>query len=239
MSTMVYDDFTTPQLDSGKWTNFAFPPDDAGDVWVLKEPDAQITSGSGRLDVRIEKFTRFHDVIGTHDNPKNLLVSTEMLPISKEGKTRFKGSMGVTGIGVSPRDYRDAFATIQLIDFAGGWVFDAGASDDMVFSLYERLRLDPSWDTFTAVVEDPNTGIVARSGLTHEYEIIFDPARERVEWLIDGLRVFFVDAAPIPDQVIIGLGAFTFHPIENGKSTSIRGQGISVSYGPISVSTEG
>jgi hypothetical protein len=114
-------------------------------------------------------------------------------------------------------------------------VFDACATSDTVFSIYERLPMPGVEQPFTYVVEHPLSGIVAAPGLSHTHTVTLDAGRGTAEWRVDGTLVHHVNGVEIPAQVNIGVGLFTLHPIVDGKSTSLRGQGMSASFGPISV----
>jgi hypothetical protein len=124
---------------------------------------------------------------------------------------------------------------MNVLDMSSGWVFDACATGDTVFSIYERLPVPGVEHPFTHVVEQPLSGIVAAPGLSHEYTVTLDAGRGTAEWRIDGTLVHHLHGLEIPAQVNVGLGIFTLHPIVDGRSTSLRGQGMAASFGPVSV----
>jgi hypothetical protein len=232
----VYDDFSGPELDMSRWFFLEYPPGPDGTSWRCEEPGARTDVGNGTLDIHIERFERAHDQVAIMDNPKHLLLSTEGFPVPADGVATFSMDMAVTSLNATPRDYRDAFASMNVLDMTSGWVFDACATSDTVFSIYERLPMPGVERPFTYVVDAPLSGIVAEPGLSHTYTVALDAGRGTAEWRIDGTLVHQVRGAEIPTQVNIGLGIFTVHPIVDGKSTSLRGQGMSASFGPISVS---
>jgi Family of unknown function (DUF6081) len=235
----VYDDFSGPDLDMSRWYFLEYPPGPDGTSWKCEEPNARTTVEDGKLEIHVERFERAHDQVAIMDNPKHLLLSTETFPVPEGGVATFSMELAVTSINATPRDYRDAFASMNVLDMASGWVFDACATSDMLFSIYERLPMPGVEQPFTYVVEHPLAGIDVKPGLPHTYTVTLDAGRGTVEWRIDGTLVHHVSGAEIPAQVNIGLGLFTLHPITDGKSTSLRGQGISASWGPVSVTLTG
>lgn len=230
----VYDDFSGPDLDTTRWLFLEYPPGPDGTSWKCEEPNARTDVGDGTLGIRVERFERAHDQVAIMDNPKHLLLSTEGFPVPAGGVATFSVDMAVTSINATPRDYRDAFASMNVLDMTSGWVFDACATSDTVFSIYERLPMPGVEHPFTYVAEHPLSGIVTAPGLPHRYSVTLDAHRGTAEWRIDGTLVHHV-RGEIPTQVNVGLGLFTLHPIRNGKSQSLRGQGIAASFGPISV----
>jgi hypothetical protein len=231
----IYDDFSGPELDMSRWFFLEYPPGPDGTSWKCEEPGARTRVGDGRLDIRIERFERAHDQVAIMDNPKHLLLSTETFPVPPGGIATFSMNMAVTSINAAPRDYRDAFASMNVLDMTSGWVFDACATSDTVFSIHERLPMPGVEQPFTHVVEQPLSGIPVAPGRPHDYAVTLDAGRGTVEWHIDGTLVYLIQGAEIPAQVNVGLGIFTLHPIRDGRSTSLRGQGMAASFGPISV----
>jgi hypothetical protein len=231
----IYDDFSGPELDMSRWFFLEYPPGPDGTSWKCEEPNARTTVADGRLDIRIERFERAHDQVAIMDNPKHLLISTEVFPVPAGGVATFSTDLAATSLGATPRDYRDGFASMNILDMNSGWVFDACATSDMVFSLYERLPVPGVERPFTYVVDHPFSGIVAEPGRSHRYSVSLDAGSRTAEWRIDGTLVHDVRGVEIPAQVNVGLGIITTHPIKDGKSRSLRGQGMSATFGPISV----
>lgn len=231
----IYDDFSGPELDMSRWFFLEYPPGPDGTSWKCEEPNARTDVGDGTLDIRVARFERAHDQVAIMDNPKHLLLSTEAFPVPAAGVVTFSMDMAVTSLNATPRDYRDAFASMNVLDMSSGWVFDACATSDSVFSIYERLPMPGVDHPFTYVTEHPLSGIVAAPGLSHRYAVTLDAAAGTAEWHIDDTLVHHV-RGEIPSQVNVGLGLFTLHPIRDGRSQSLRGQGIDASFGPISVS---
>jgi hypothetical protein len=237
--TRTYDDFAGPELDMSRWFYLEYPPGPDGTSWRCQEPNARTNVSDGTLTIDVERFERAHDQVQIMDNPKHLLLSTESFTVPDAGTASFAMEMAATSINATPRDYRDGFASMNVLDMASGWVFDLCATSDAIFSIYERLPVPGVERPFTYVVEHPLAGLEVAPGCGHRYEVTLDAARDSAEWRVDGQLVYHVQGVHIPTQVNIGLGLLTLHPIAGGKSRSLRGQGLSASFGSISVTVSG
>jgi uncharacterized protein DUF6081 len=233
--TRTYDDYLGSDLDMSRWFFLEYPPGPDGNSWRCEEPSARTEVGEGRLDIRVERFEREHDQVAIMDNPKHLLLSTEAFPVPADAVVSFSMDLAVTSINANARDYRDGFAAFNVLDMTTGWVFDACASGDTIFAIHERLPMPGVEQPFTHVVEAPLSGVVAEAGRRHTYTISLDAANGAAEWRVDDTPIYHLRGAEIPSQVNVGLGLFTLHPITDGRSTSVHGQGIAASFGPISV----
>lgn len=235
-SPTIYDDFTGPELDESRWVFLEYPPGDDGSSWRCDEPGARTRVGEGTLDIHIERFERAHDQVPIMDNPKHLLLSTRAFALPPSGAATFTMDLAVTSHNAAPRDYRDGFASMNVLDMSSGWVFDACATGDSLFSIYERLPMPGVENPFTHVVEAPLSGVATQQGQSHTHSVTLDAARGLAQWHVDETLIYQVLGVEIPARVNIGLGIFTLHPILDGKSTSLRGQGLSAWFGPVSVS---
>jgi hypothetical protein len=231
----IYDPFSGPELDMSRWQFLEYPPGPDGTSWRCEEPGARTTVGGGKLDIHIERFERANDHMSIMDNPKHLLLSTEAFSVPAGGVATFSMDLAVTSLNASPRDYRDGFASMNVLDMASGWVFDACATSDTIFSIYERLPMPGVEHPFSYVVEHPLSGVTPAPGVPHTYTVTLDAGRGTAEWRVDGTLIYHILGVEIPASVNIGLGLLTLHPIVDGKSRSLRGQGLSASFGPISV----
>lgn len=231
----VYDDFTTPELDMSRWAFLEYPPGPDGSSWRCAEPNARTSTGTGALTVHIERFTRAHDHVAIMDNPKHLLLSTESFTVPAAGAVTVALDLAVTGIVTAPRDFRDGFAALNVLDMASGWVFDACASTDMLFAIHERLPMPRVERPFTHVVEEPLAAPQAKPGAAHRHEVRLDRGQGVAEWRVDDILVHHLHGAEIPERITVGIGIFTLHRIVDGRSTSLRGQGLSATFGPVSV----
>lgn len=235
-SPTIYDDFASPEPDYSRWYFLEYPPGDDGVSWRCEEPGARTRVGDGTFDIHIERFERAHDQVAIMDNPKHLLLSTRAFALPASGPATFTMELAVTNINAATRDYRDGFASMNVLDMRSGWVFDACTTGDSLFSIYERLPMPGVANPFTYVIEAPLSGVATKQGQSHAHSVTLDAGRGLAQWHVDGTLVYQVHGVEIPTQVNIGFGIFTLHPLHDGRSTSLRGQGLSASFGPVSVS---
>lgn len=79
---------------------------------------------------------------------------------------------------------------------------------------------------FTYLIEAPFAGARSAPGHFNQYVIELDTDRPRACWFVDGKLTYTVTLDQLPDSVSLGFGLFTLHPQADGRSTSIRGQGM-------------
>jgi hypothetical protein len=87
------------------------------------------------------------------------------------------------------------------------------------------------------VIEQPLTGLEIAPGRPYRCAITLDAASGVAEWRVDGHLVHDVRGVEIPTEFRIGMGLITLHPIVDGRSRSLRGQGLTASFGPISLTS--
>lgn len=222
-----YDDFTGAELDPARWQFLEVPlgPDE---TWRYADPAAATVLADGAVSVRIPEFTLSHPAVQILDNPKHLLVSTEEFDLTAGPRT-FAVEMAAENLGVDGADYRDGFAAFNVLDMATAQVFDAIATGRHAYAIHERLFVpgvvDPA-DAFTHVVHAPLAGEAVKAGEFQRYSVTIDRAGERVDWRVGDALVYTVRAARLPERVRIGFGIITLHPLADGRSTSLRGQGL-------------
>lgn len=223
----LYDNLSGPDLREDRWQFLQVPLDDT-QTWTYAEPDAKTDVGGGAVSVRVDEFTRSHPQVQILDNPKHLLVSTEEFDLTTGPRT-FSADMTAENIGVSGEDYRDGFAAFNVLDMATADVFDLIVTGRHAYAIHERLFvpgvIDPA-DAFTHVVHAPLVGPRIDPATTHRYAVTIDPARHTVTWRIDDIPVYTAHPATLPTAVRIGFGIITLHPITEGRSNSVRGQGL-------------
>jgi hypothetical protein len=223
----VYDDLTGPQIRGDRWRFLEVPLSDT-ETWTYADAAAQTEVGDGVMSVRIEAFTQSHSEVQILDNPKHLLVSTEVFDLTAGPRT-FSVEMAAENIGVTGTDYRDGFAAFNVLDMASAQVFDLIATSTDAFAIHERLFVPGVVDksaAFTHVVHAPLAGIDIKPAAFHRYAITIDNNADTVIWQVDDIPLYTADSSNLPDKVQIGFGIITLHPIQNGRSTSQRGQGL-------------
>lgn len=224
MTGPAYDTFEHgPGLDPNRWTPAAFPVGDS--VMVCEEPNAKTSVGDGTLEMRVERFERSHD--SSIDNAKHLILSTTAFPIAPQGDVTFSVEMAAENIGDDEYAFRHAFASFNVVDLTTGRVFDHLATSRETRAVYENMFIP-------GVVEPPNpfTWLIERPFLEldftdfREYAVVFNRQRGQVDWFVDGIPVFNAREVDIPESATVAFGLMTLMPIVDGKSTSLREQGM-------------
>ncbi|GAA5063054.1 DUF6081 family protein [Nocardia callitridis] len=226
-TTTTYDDFAGPTVRDDRW-QFLEVPLGGTETWTYADPTAETEVGDGEVSVTIDEFSRSHSQVQILDNPKHLLVSVEQFDLASGPRT-FSVEMSAENIGVSGQDYRDGFAAFNVLDMSSAQVFDLIATNKHAYAIHERLYVPGVVNTdqaFTHIVHAPLTAVRIEAGEFNRYEITIDREAGTVHWRVDGILVYTVRAVEIPATVQIGFGIITLHPIEGGKSVSVRGQGL-------------
>ncbi len=222
-----YDDLPGPALREDRWQFLQVPLDDT-QTWTYREPDAKTDVADGGVSVRVDEFTRSHSQVQILDNPKHLVVSAEEFDLTAGVRT-FSVEMTAENIGSDGEDYRDGFAAFNVLDMASADVFDFIVTSRHAYAIHERLYVPGVVDTaraFTHVVHAPLAGIHIRPDRFHRYAITLDRDHHTVTWYIDDSPVYTARPQNLPVTVRIGFGLITLHPIAEGLSTSLRGQGL-------------
>jgi hypothetical protein len=226
----LYDTLEGPHLDEKRWVVLAVPLP-GGDLWHYAEPAAVIEVCAGTVTLDVAEFTRSHPAVQMLDNPKHLVVSVESIAIPPDGTLTISAEMAAENRGGNPADFRDGFAAFNVLDMESGMVFDHGATSLRSFSIYERLAVPGAEDTWTYFVESPLAAPIGRPGEFHDYGVTLDAARRVAIWTVDGRTVFEAPEVPVvPKAVRVGFGLITLHPIVEGRSVSLRGQGLRASW---------
>lgn len=229
-----YDSFDGPDVDPGRWFYLEFPLGD-GQTYPAHEPSAQLATGDGGLRVSIERFERSH-VGQPLDNSKFLLLSTQDFELPEAGAVRFSAKLAGQARNATPYDYRDGFAALVVVDMASGWVYDIATNGDTVLAIHERLPMPGVENPFTRMVTDPLSGVTPTPGKLHDCAITIDTGATTVRWEVDGVVIHEAVVSELPASLKVGMGIFTLHPVTDGASTSLRGQGLVGEWRDISIS---
>lgn len=225
---VLYDNLRGPGLADRRWQVLEFPLED-GTIWRHEEPSAKTADAEGALGLRVERYERSHDTVQIFDNPKHLVVSVEEFAVPRSGESVFSVQMAAETIGSDPIDYRDGFIAFNVLDLSTAAVFDHIATSKRALAVHERLFVpgvvDPG-DAFSWFVEAPFSLVPFDPSEFHEYSIAFSPADRRVRWFIDDRLTFEARDVEVPNSLRVGFGLFTLHPIAEGRSVSLRGQGM-------------
>ena len=223
-SRRLHDPFVGPELDGTRWRFLEYPLADR--TWVCREEGAETRVANGELTVRVARFRNAHPWHQNVDNCKHLLLASDTLPVAPTGRTTFGAEIRAESLGATPFDYRDGFVSFNVLDFDTGMVFDVCATSDRVFAIYERLPLPHVTDPFTYIVDAPLTGIAIAPGRWYACGVSFDPVARSAEWTVDGRRLFSAYDVRVPAAVTLGVGFITLHPVRDGRSHSLHGQGL-------------
>ncbi|MEU7767262.1 DUF6081 family protein [Nocardia sp. NPDC049190] len=224
---MNYDDLNGPRLREDRW-RFLEVPLGGDQTWRYADPAAQTDIDDGTVSVRIDAFTRSNSDVQILDNPKHLLVSVEEFDLTGGPRT-FAVEMAAENIGATGEDYRDGFAAFNVLDMNSAQVFDLIATSKHAYAIHERLFVPGVVDkelAFTHVVHAPLAGVDIKPTQFHRYAVSIDRSTGAVGWSVDDFPVYTTHAPNLPEKIQIGFGIITLHPIEDGHSTSLRGQGL-------------
>lgn len=230
----LYDSYAGPSIDSSKWFNLEFPMPD-GSKYVAEEPGAKITVKEGKLTVAIKKFTKTHP-FQPADNCKFLVLSTEDFEIPKSGTITFSATISAEPRKSTAYDIRDGFAALVVGDMNTGAIFDLASSGDITFAIHEQLPYPGVDNPFTRLISDPLFAESSARGKAIECKIIFDTSNKTVTWSANGNTVHVAENVSMPPAVKVGTGIFTLHPVVDGVSKSLHGQGMTASWSDVSVS---
>jgi hypothetical protein len=217
----TYDPFDTDTLDEGRWQ------------WLettsrCVEPTAKTLVGGGTLEVSVQRFERAHDEVQIGDNPKHVMISTQGFALEPGTVATFSVDMAADNINGNPLDYRDGFASFNVLDMVSGTVWDHICTGLRAFAIHEKLFIPgvtTREESFTWVAEAP-LHFQLQPGRLHTYTVEVDTVARQVRWYVDGQQVFEARDQEMPAEVRIGWGLITLHPIRNGRSTSLRDQGM-------------
>jgi hypothetical protein len=228
---------------SWEYGGFALPD---GSFWRYREPDAAVIVEADRLLVTVGQLTRSNDYVQVLDNAKNMFFSTRQFTMPDEGDLSFEWNMTAHCTGTRPHDLYDGFISVNLLDFSTGMALDFFACNDVIATVYARLpfpgvpapaepenNLKPKY--FCHFNELP---IETTPGQSHHYRISYTKSKDIVRFFVDGHDAGVYTEVPSKMQsCIIALGLMTEKSIEQGKSVSIHGQGLTGEWGPFTITT--
>jgi hypothetical protein len=233
----TYDDFSSAAPSPDRWQVAGVPLGD-GSFWMYQDQNAQVSCAGNRCSISIPQFSLSHNEVQMFDNPKHLYLSTHGWPTAG-GPLTFSTTMAANMTG-DAGDYRDGFASVNVLDFATGMVFDIIASGRRVWAIYERLQIPGVTTPDQAFTEVVDLGIDTARDREHEVSVVVDTSASSVDYLVDGEHRLTRENLPaIPELLLTGFGIITLRPIENGRSVSCHGQGGTGKWGPFAVSAAG
>jgi hypothetical protein len=228
---VVYDELAGPELVPALWAPEQLPLPEGG-VRIPCDPNADVLVGDGQIRVNIPRFSLSHDTFQAADNVKYLMFSTARIELPAEGPAVFGVDLAVRTAGGDPADVRAGLASLNVVDLDdSGCVFDICATEERVFALHERMVFGakPGYE-FSHLVESPFQPVGGRSGRPRTCEITLDRGRSLAVWQVDGRPVYRVSGVRIPERIRVGFGIFTLVAITDGRSHSLRGQGLDATW---------
>jgi uncharacterized protein DUF6081 len=223
-----YDELVGPQLDAALWSPARLPLPDGGEH-VPVDPNAEVTVGGGELRVEIPRFSLADDTLQALDSPKYLLFSAREFELPADRPATFAADLAVENVGGDPGDYRLAMAAFHVFDLPSGRVFSACGTSTRAFALHELLGLTGAEGPFYRMVESPYEDLEDDFRQPRACEVTLDRASSSASWSVDGHRIYEA-RTPIPERARIGVGIWTMLPLRDGRSRSLRGQGLNASW---------
>jgi hypothetical protein len=229
-----------------QWEYGGFPQAD-GTFWRYREPNAIVIVEKDRLRVRVGRLTRSHDAIQILDNAKNMFFSTQRFVPPDNGSISFEWDMSAQCTGTGLHDLYDGFVSAHLLDLSTGMALDFFVCNDVIATVYARLPFPGL--SLSADVEDAikpkyfslfnELPIETHPGQKHRYGISYSKSKDEVHFFVDGQSVAVYTEVPCKLQgFTLALGLMTEKSIQQGKSVSLHGQGLTGEWGPFTVTVE-
>lgn len=233
-SASTYDDFTAGTLDGSRWSVLELPQR-RGRTWRCEDPSARTEVGEGTLDIHVEHFTRGHDRFQIFDNLKHQLVSTQLFPAPRAGQVTYSLEIAATNLNSSFYDWRDGQASFTILDPRTGWSFRTFTTSHDIFAIHGGMWADSSTSP-SSIIDCGQPWLSIQPGVSHRHDITLDFDEQSIRWRVDAALASDISDCSLPSQVRLGLGITTLQPILEGRSQSSRGQGLSASFGPTTIS---
>ena len=225
-----------------KWEIGGFKLPD-GSEWKYREPNATVIVEGQKLRVRANPLSRSHDRIQVLDNAKHMYYSAERFEPPEDGEISVELTISARRHNGHEGDLYDGMATVNLLDFNTGAAIDFFATNDKIATVYGRVLFpgvaveapaDLNRPTYFCIFNELD--IPTKPGQTHLYRITYDKARDTLVWYVDGQEVDRHDNVPMKiDSFLIALGMMTEKPIDDDRSVSLHGQGLTAEWSPITV----
>ena len=238
-----YESIITGENRTWEYGGFALPD---GTFWRYREPDAAVIVEGERLRVRVGKLTRSNNQVQILDNAKNMFFSTQKFVPPDDGEISFEWEMSARCTGTKAHDLYDGFVSVNLLDFTTGMALDFFACNDVIASVYARLPFpdvpapaDPeNADKPKYFCHFHELPVETAPGQIHRYRISYYKGKDELSFYVDGQLVTHYSEVPSKiNWLIAALGLMTEKSIEQGKSVSVHGQGLTGEWGPFTITT--
>jgi Family of unknown function (DUF6081) len=229
-----------------KWEYGGFAQPD-GTFWRYREPNAVVVVENNLLRVRVLRLSRSHDTVQILDNAKNMFFSAKQFVAPDDGTISFEWDMSAQCVGTRSHDLYDGFISVNLLDLNVGMALDFFVCNDTIATVYARLPfpgVPPPADEEDAVKPKyfslfNELPIETHPGQMHRYRISYCKSKDEVQFFVDGQSAVTYTEVPSKLQSFtIALGLMTEKNIQQGKSVSLHGQGLTGEWGPFTISIE-
>ncbi|MDQ6856396.1 MAG: DUF6081 family protein [Candidatus Dormibacteraeota bacterium] len=217
-----------------------------GTEWKYREPNATVIVENEKLRVRANPLSRSHDRIQVLDNAKHMYFSTARFTPPDDGTISVELSIAGRRHNGVPGDLYDGMATVNLLDFDTGAAIDFFATNDKLATVYGRVLFpgvaaEPPADlnrpTYFCIFNE--LPVPTKPGQTHLYKITYDKANDQLWWFIDGEEVDHHREVPFKmNSFLVALGMMTEKPIDDDRSISLHGQGLTGEWSPLTITIE-
>jgi Family of unknown function (DUF6081) len=228
---VAYDELRGPDLDSARWDPARLPLPTGEHIPL--DPNAELAVAEGEVRVTIPHFSLSDDEFQSVDSVKYNILSTRQFDLPPDRPVTFGADLAVKNIGGEPSDFRRGIAAFQVADLeASTRVFSVTGTSTRVFAMHENLRLGGGGEgeRFVHVIESPYEDF--DDDFTHfrACEITLDRSTSTAAWDVDGHKLYEAHGTSIPERARISFGIYTQLPIRDGRSQSLRGQGMDVRW---------
>jgi hypothetical protein len=224
---VTYDELGGPDLDPVRWTPARLPLPTGEHIPL--DSNAELAVGEGEVRVTIPRFSLSHDAFQAADSVKYLTLSTRQFELPPDRPATFAVDLAVKNIGGDPVDYRRGIAAFQVADLeVSKRVFSVCGTSTRVLALHEHLALGGGGpgEPFIHMVESPYEDFDDDFTRLRACEVTLDRSRSIAAWRVDGHTVYEAHGTLIPERARIAFGIYTQLSIRDGRSRSLRGQGI-------------
>lgn len=224
------------KLNDNNWQIAGIPLEDSK-FFMYEDKAAKITIKDGDIEIDIPKFTHAHDQVQIFDNPKQLYLARSGYQPGPTGLLAFSCRMKARITGGNPRDFRDGFGAFNVLDFSTGMVFDIVSNGSQIWAIYERLLIPGLVEENQAFTKVINIDYPTSPAESLNCLIVYNQNTNQTGFYIGDKLIYEANSIPVKiENLFMGFGLITLHPIVEGRSVSCRGQGGAGVWGDFAVS---
>jgi hypothetical protein len=203
-----------------------------GKYFMYEDSNAKIALGENEITIDIPKFTHAHGQVQIFDNPKQLYLTKDGFQPGPEGIAAFSCKMKASIKGGNLNDFRDGFCAFNVLDFSTGMVFDIVSNGTQVWVIYERLLIPGLIEENQAFTKVINIDYPTSPRDFLDCLIVYNQKNNHAGFYIGGRLIYEANNIPVRiENLFVGFGLITLHPIIDGKSVSCKGQGGTGTWG--------